>query len=243
MPTSGALDRVAADLKIRLAEVPTGWKFFGNLMDSKDVFGGADFNPLMCGEESFGTGSNHVREKDGLWAVLAWLSVLAQQNTDSAAPLVTVQNVVERHWMKYGRNYYCRYDYEGVKSEDADNLMSLMRGKKPAEVPSLRGVACSVVDDFEYNDPVDGSVSKKQGVRVIFEDGSRFVLRLSGTGSSGATIRLYIEQYMGPEEVCQRLAAASLPSTSSALADLVSLSLGVSQMEGLTGRKEPTVIT
>lgn len=243
MPTSGALDRVAADLKIKLAEVPTGWKFFGNLMDSKDVFGGADFNPLMCGEESFGTGSNHVREKDGLWAVLAWLSVLAQQNPDSAAPLVSVQNVVERHWRKYGRNYYCRYDYEGVKSEDADQLMALMRGKAPADIPALRGVPCSVVDDFEYNDPVDGSVSKKQGVRAMYADGSRFVLRLSGTGSSGATIRLYIEQYMAAEEVAQRLDAGSLPSTAEALGDLVTLSLTVSQMEGLTGRKEPTVIT
>jgi phosphoglucomutase len=243
MPTSGALDRVAADLKIKLAEVPTGWKFFGNLMDSKDVFGGVDFNPLMCGEESFGTGSNHVREKDGLWAVLAWLSVLAKLNPDSGSPLVTVQDVVERHWKKYGRNYYCRYDYEGVKSEDADKLMNLMRGKSPAEIPPLRGIPCSVVDDFEYNDPVDGSVSKKQGIRIIFADGSRFVLRLSGTGSSGATIRLYIEQYMTADEVTQRLAAGSLPSTSHALADLVSLSLNVSQMEALTGRKEPTVIT
>ena len=243
MPTSGALDRVAQDLNVRLVEVPTGWKFFGNLMDSKDVFAGEDFNPLICGEESFGTGSNHVREKDGLWAVLAWLSVLAHQNPDSSAPLVNVQNVVERHWKKYGRNYYCRYDYEGVKSEDADKLMDLMRAKKPSDIPALRGVPCSVVDDFEYNDPVDGSVSKKQGVRVIFADGSRFVLRLSGTGSSGATIRLYIEQYMTADEVTTRLDAGSLPSTAHALSDLVTLSLRVSQLEELTGRSEPTVIT
>lgn len=243
MPTSGALDRVAQALEIKLAEVPTGWKFFGNLMDSKEVFGGEEYNPLICGEESFGTGSNHVREKDGLWAVLSWLSIISKFNSDSNSPFVSVQKIVEEHWKTYGRNYYCRYDYEGVASESADKVMSRVRAFDIATIPALGSATVVKIDDFEYTDPVDGSVSPNQGIRVLFSDGSRFVLRLSGTGSSGATIRLYMEQFMTAEEVASNLANGTLPSTSSALGDLVKIALLVSDMENLTGRSAPTVIT
>lgn len=243
MPTSGALDRVATALGITLAEVPTGWKFFGNLMDSKDVFKGTDFNPLICGEESFGTGSNHVREKDGLWAVLSWLSILAHHNQDASAKLVTVQQIVENHWRKFGRNYYCRYDYEGVTSESAEKVMQKVRSMKTTEIPTLGGVAVVTIDDFEYLDPVDGSVSPNQGIRVLFGDGSRFVLRLSGTGSSGATIRLYMEQFMHPQAVASHLSAGTLPPTATALKELVQIALSVTDMEAFTGRSAPTVIT
>ncbi|CUG54559.1 phosphoglucomutase, putative [Bodo saltans] len=242
MPTSGALDRVATALNIKLAEVPTGWKFFGNLMDSKTAFGGADYNPLICGEESFGTGSNHVREKDGLWAVLAWLSVIAAKNEGSAT-FISVQQIVEAHWKQFGRNYYCRYDYEGVTTEGADKVLAKVRATAADQIPLLGGVACVTIDDFEYKDPVDGSVSPNQGVRVLFADGSRFVLRLSGTGSSGATIRLYMEQYMGPEDVAKNIAEGSLPATRTALAELVTIALTVANIEAFTGRNAPTVIT
>eukprot|EP00455_Lapot_gusevi_P013630 TRINITY_DN16683_c0_g1_i1.p1 TRINITY_DN16683_c0_g1~~TRINITY_DN16683_c0_g1_i1.p1 ORF type:complete len:314 (+),score=41.31 TRINITY_DN16683_c0_g1_i1:121-1062(+) len=242
MPTSGALDRVATALNIKLAEVPTGWKFFGNLMDSKTVFGGADYNPLICGEESFGTGSNHVREKDGLWAVLAWLSVIAAKNEGSAT-FISVQQIVEAHWKQFGRNYYCRYDYEGVTTEGADKVLAKVRATAADQIPLLGGVACVTIDDFEYKDPVDGSVSPNQGVRVLFADGSRFVLRLSATGSSGATIRLYMEQYMGPEDVAKNIAEGSLPATRTALAELVTIALTVANIEAFTGRNAPTVIT
>ncbi|KPI89571.1 putative phosphoglucomutase [Leptomonas seymouri] len=247
MPTSGAVDRVAAAQGFTLFEVPTGWKFFGNLMDSKDVYGGADYNPLLCGEESFGTGSNHIREKDGVWASLFWLSILAQRNNkaDAAdgAPLVGVQQVVEQHWATYGRNYYSRYDYEEVDTEAANAVMAKVENMLPADVPTLNGVACKTIDNFSYTDPIDCSLSAKQGVRVLFGDGSRFVLRLSGTGSSGATIRLYLEQYMDPETVKAHLAAKTLPTAGVALKTLIDIALTVSQMESLTGRKAPTVVT
>mmetsp|Transcript_76900 Transcript_76900/g.89348 ORF Transcript_76900/g.89348 Transcript_76900/m.89348 type:complete len:587 (+) Transcript_76900:20-1780(+) len=242
MPTSGALDRVASALGLTMAEVPTGWKFFGNLMDSKDLYEGKDYNPLICGEESFGTGSNHVREKDGLWAVLAWLSIIARFN-ESSKTLISVQEIVEQHWKKFGRNFYCRYDYEGVTTESADQVMTTVRSCNPATIPMLNGSRCVKVDDFEYLDPVDGSISPNQGVRVIFEDGSRFVLRLSGTGSSGATIRLYMEQYMEPSDVIAHVENGSLPSTSEALKELVAISLQVSNLHAATGRHAPTVIT
>lgn len=258
MPTSGAVDRVAEARGLRLFEVPTGWKFFGNLMDSKEVFGGEDYTPLICGEESFGTGSNHVREKDGIWAALFWLSILAARNRTSgggggggedgatvspSAPLVTVQDVVEGHWAEFGRNYYSRYDYEGVSSESADAVMARVLALTPAEVPALRGQLCATVDSFEYHDCVDQTVSRNQGARVLFADGSRFVLRLSGTGSSGATIRLYLEQYMPAEEVAAHLAAGTLPATATALKELIELALQVSEIASLTGREAPTVIT
>ncbi|KPA78190.1 putative phosphoglucomutase [Leptomonas pyrrhocoris] len=247
MPTSGAVDRVAAAKGFTLFEVPTGWKFFGNLMDSKDVYGGVDYNPLLCGEESFGTGSNHIREKDGVWASLFWLSILAQRNHHAAvtggAPLIGVQQIVEEHWATYGRNYYCRYDYEEVDAEAAHAVMEKVETTTSTDVPALNGVACKTIDNFSYTDPIDHSVSTKQGVRVLFDDGSRFVLRLSGTGSSGATIRLYLEQYMDPETVKAHLAAKTLPTAGMALKALIEIALSVSQMESFTGREAPTVIT
>lgn len=242
MPTSGAVDRVAAAKGLALFEVPTGWKFFGNLMDSKDVYGGAEYNPLLCGEESFGTGSNHIREKDGVWASLFWLSVLAKRNT-AGAPLVGVRQIVEAHWATYGRNYYSRYDYEEVSAEAAKAVMDTVEGTAAADLPALNGVPCEKIDNFSYTDPIDGSVSLKQGVRVLFADGSRFVLRLSGTGSSGATIRLYLEQYIDPAAVQAHLSAHTLPTASTALKALIGIALQVSKMEALTGRSAPTVIT
>ncbi|KAG5502401.1 hypothetical protein JIQ42_05278 [Leishmania sp. Namibia] len=242
MPTSGAVDRVAVAKGLALFEVPTGWKFFGNLMDSKDVYGGEDFNPLICGEESFGTGSNHIREKDGIWASLFWLSVIAKHNTPGN-PLVGVQKIVEEHWATYGRNYYSRYDYEDVSAKAAKAVMETVENTVIADVPHVDGVACKMIDNFSYTDPIDGSVSTKQGVRVLFEDGSRFVLRLSGTGSSGATIRLYLEKYMDPATVKSYLAAKKLPAASTALRTLIAAALQVSKMESLTGRRTPTVIT
>jgi len=242
MPTSTALDKVAAAKNIPLFEVPTGWKFFGNLMDS-ELLGGEQYTPLICGEESFGTGSNHIREKDGLWAVLCWLSLLADRNAavPQGQPLVSVEDIVRQHWSTYGRNYYCRYDYEGVEKEGADKMMDAMRGAIAAgrfESAALAGSGLSIssADDFMYTDPVDGSVSAKQGLRFVFEDGSRIVFRLSGTGSVGATVRLYLEKY--------EVAADKLDQpTAAAMADLVAIALELSQLEAFTGRSEPTVIT
>eukprot|EP01063_Lacrimia_lanifica_P028450 TRINITY_DN4154_c4_g1_i1.p1 TRINITY_DN4154_c4_g1~~TRINITY_DN4154_c4_g1_i1.p1 ORF type:complete len:646 (+),score=309.88 TRINITY_DN4154_c4_g1_i1:54-1991(+) len=195
MPTSCALDRVAEALNIPYFETPTGWKYFGNLMDAP----GAKYSPFLCGEESFGTGSDHVREKDGLWAVLAWLQILAGKN-EAGKPLVTVEDVVREHWKTYGRNYYARYDYEGVSKDVANQLMDRMkeRVENVAEW-SAEGFELAKADNFSYNDPIDSSVSKNQGIRWIFADGSRIVFRLSGTGVSGATVRLYLEKYVAPE--------------------------------------------
>jgi phosphoglucomutase len=181
MPTSTAVDRVAKALGISCHETPTGWKFFGNLMDAGMC--------TICGEESFGTGSNHIREKDGLWAVLAWLSILATKRT-------SVEQVVLNHWSRFGRSYYQRHDYEGLDSKIAGEMMDEFRAK----ISSFPGTSLAPgniqqADDFQYIDPVDGSVSARQGVRIIFEDGSRIVGRLSGTGTEGATLRLYFERY------------------------------------------------
>jgi len=196
MPTSGAVDLVARRLNLKFFETPTGWKFFGNLMDSKVLFGGEDYTPFICGEESFGTGSDHVREKDGLWAVLAWLSVLAHYNKDASAPLVSVEEIVRKHWADYGRNYYCRYDYEGVDAAAAKAMMAYMIGNFSSVTGTeADGYKIAVADEFEYKDPVDGSVSSNQGVRYLFSDGSRVIFRLSGTAGSGATVRLYLEKY------------------------------------------------
>lgn len=222
MPTSGAVDRVAEALGLRCFETPTGWKFFGNLMDSGQI--------TLCGEESFGTGSSHIREKDGLWAVLFWLNILASRNE-------SVEDVVVSHWRRFGRNYFSRHDYEDLQSETAQEVMTKVQdsfaslsGQKHA------GRTIRVCDDFSYTDPVDGSVSKGQGLRVVFEDGSRIIFRRSGTGSHGATLRIYLEAYvdgqgnihMNPQE---------------ALQDLIDLSLEISDLHALSGRNEPTVIT
>ncbi|KAL7149501.1 hypothetical protein ABFS83_05G045100 [Erythranthe nasuta] len=197
MPTSAALDVVAKNLNLKFFEVPTGWKFFGNLMDAGMC--------SVCGEESFGTGSDHIREKDGIWAVLAWLSILAYKNKDNLGgeKLVSVEDIVRQHWSTYGRHYYTRYDYENVDAASAKELMAYLVKLESSlsEVNDIiKGIRSDVskvvhADEFEYKDPVDGSISKHQGIRYLFEDGSRLVFRLSGTGSEGATIRLYIEQY------------------------------------------------
>ena len=242
MPTSGAVDLVAKDLGVPFFETPTGWKFFGNLMDSH-LLGGENLSPLICGEESFGTGSSHVREKDGLWAVLAWLSILAHHNKDTAVgSLVGVGDIVRAHWRKYGRNFYTRYDYEQVDSGKANEmvarLVELGLDGLGAGGAAQSGFVLSTVDEFAYTDPVDGSYSANQGVRLLFADGSRVIFRLSGTGSVGATVRMYIERYQPPDD-----AAALEAETADALAPLVDLALSLSQVREITGRDEPTVIT
>ncbi|KAK9689384.1 hypothetical protein RND81_09G056200 [Saponaria officinalis] len=238
MPTSAALDVVAKALKLEFFEVPTGWKFFGNLMDAGKC--------SVCGEESFGTGSDHVREKDGIWAVLAWLSILAYRNKDklNGEELVTVEDIVRQHWGTYGRHYYTRYDYENVDSGGAKELMAHLvnlQSNLPEVNKIVKGVHSDVsnvvdADEFEYKDPVDGSVSKHQGIRYLFEDGSRLVFRLSGTGSEGATIRVYIEQYESDSSKTGR-------DSQDALKPLVDVALKLSEMQKFTGRSEPTVIT
>nr|GMD26607.1 phosphoglucomutase, cytoplasmic [Ipomoea batatas] len=236
MPTSAALDVVAKHLNLKFFEVPTGWKFFGNLMDAGMC--------SICGEESFGTGSDHIREKDGIWAVLAWLNILAHKNKDLSDKLVTVEDIVRQHWATYGRHYYTRYDYENVDASGAKELMAhLVKLQSSLDevnkiVAGVRTDVSKVVhgDEFEYKDPVDGSISSHQGIRYLFEDGSRLVFRLSGTGSEGATIRLYIEQY---EKDASKIGRES----SDALAPLVEVALKLSKMQEFTGRSAPTVIT
>ncbi|HTH15387.1 MAG TPA: alpha-D-glucose phosphate-specific phosphoglucomutase, partial [Magnetospirillum sp.] len=220
MPTSAAADRVAVALGIKSYETPTGWKFFGTLLDAGLA--------TLCGEESFGTGSDHVREKDGLWAVLLWLNVLAKRQQP-------VADIVREHWAKYGRNYYSRHDYEGIDTAAANGLMDHLRGLD-LKGKKLGAYTVAFNDDFAYTDPVDGSVSTKQGIRVVFEDGSRVVFRLSGTGTEGATLRVYIERYE-PDAAKHGL------DPQDALADLILIAREVAEIEKRTGRKEPTVIT
>jgi phosphoglucomutase len=222
MPTSAASDRVAVKLGIGSYETPTGWKFFGNLLDAGMA--------TICGEESAGTGSNHVREKDGLWAVLLWLNILAVRG-------MSVRQVAEDHWATYGRNYYTRHDYEAVKSDAAHKLMDELKAKL-SELPgqSFGKDKVEKADDFAYHDPVDHSVSKDQGIRIFFEGGSRIVFRLSGTGTEGATIRVYIERYQ-PGPARQEL------DTQKALADLISAADKIAGIKAHTGRDKPSVIT
>ena len=222
MPTSGAADRVAEKLGITCYETPTGWKFFGNLLDAGLA--------TVCGEESAGTGSSHVREKDGLWAVLMWLNILAARKQ-------SVVEIVREHWATYGRNYYTRHDYEEVDSTAADGLMADLRGRLDGLAgQALGGLTVEKADDFAYHDPVDGSVTTKQGVRVFFTDGSRIVYRLSGTGTAGATLRVYIERFE-PDAGKHEL------ETQAALADLIAISRSLPDIEGRTGRGAPDVIT
>ncbi|MCA1994637.1 MAG: alpha-D-glucose phosphate-specific phosphoglucomutase [Coleofasciculus sp. S288] len=222
MPTSAAADRVAAQLGIDCYETPTGWKFFGNLLDAGMA--------TLCGEESFGTGSNHVREKDGLWAVLFWLNILAVRQQ-------SVEQIVREHWQTYGRNYYSRHDYEGVESDRANTLMDNLRSSLSSmKGKQLGSYQVEYADDFSYTDPVDGSVSQKQGVRIGFTDGSRIVFRLSGTGTQGATLRVYLESYE-PDVAKQNL------DPQEALADLIVIADEVAQIRTLTGMDKPTVIT
>lgn len=238
MPTSGALDLVAAKKGIECFEVPTGWKFFGNLMDSGTHYfpDKKTYTPFICGEESFGTGSDHVREKDGMWAVLAWLQILAKK-TEATGKLVSVEDVANEHWKEYGRNYYARYDYEGVDKEKAEEMMKIMADKSGSLAgQELAGLKIKINDVFEYHDPVDGSVSKNQGVRFIFEDGSRIIFRLSGTGVAGATVRLYLEKYEPPSgNLTQHQFEVVKP--------LAAIALELSQLPSFTGRDAPTVIT
>ena len=222
MPTSAAADRVAAALGIASYETPTGWKFFGNLLDAGKV--------TLCGEESFGTGSDHVREKDGLWAILLWLNILAVRKQSVAA-------ILAEHFARFGRNYYSRHDFEAIPSDKADAMMAALRGQLaglPGQV--VQGMTVTAADDFAYTDPVDGSVSLKQGVRVLFEGGSRFVMRLSGTGTEGATLRLYLERYVaGPDGLGEDPQAA--------LAPVIAAAHDLAGIAGYTGRTAPDVVT
>jgi phosphoglucomutase len=218
MPTSCASDRVAQKLGINQFETPTGWKFFGNLLDAGKV--------TVCGEESFGTGSNHVREKDGVWAVLMWLNILARRKE-------SVADIVKGHWAEYGRNFYTRHDYEEVASDAAGGLMNGLRAKLPSLVGQNNIVKA---DDFAYDDPVDGSRTTGQGIRLIYENGARIIYRLSGTGTSGATLRVYIEDY-------EPNTAKHNQDPQVALASLISYARNVAEIEKLTGRNAPTVIT
>jgi phosphoglucomutase len=223
MPTSAAADRVAEKLGIEMHETPTGWKFFGNLLDAGRV--------TICGEESAGTGSNHVREKDGLWAVLLWLNIIAARKQ-------SVDQIVREHWATYGRNYYTRHDYEEVDAGIASKLVDDLRAKLPSLVGQNFGddLQVAYADDFTYHDPVDGSTSAKQGIRIGFTDGSRIVLRLSGTGTVGATLRLYLENYEAAD-------GRHDLETQSALESLIELADQLSGLKQRTGRQEPSVIT
>ncbi|WP_230483683.1 alpha-D-glucose phosphate-specific phosphoglucomutase [Sphingomonas sp. Leaf21] len=220
MPTSAAADRVAGKLGIPAYETPTGWKFFGNLLDAGMA--------TICGEESAGTGSDHVREKDGLWAVLLWLNILAASGK-------SVDQIARDHWASYGRNYYARHDYEGVESERADALMADLRGKL-ATLPgeSFAGLTVETADDFAYTDPTDQSVSRNQGIRVLFVGGSRVVFRLSGTGTSGATLRVYLERYSADQLDRE---------TPDMLADIIAAADEIAGITRHTGRTEPDVVT
>jgi len=239
MPTSCALDLVAKKLGIPCFEVPTGWKFFGNLMDSGSVAfpDSPVYTPFICGEESFGTGGDHVREKDGMWAVLAWLQIIAAKNPDPSKPLIGVAEICEAHWAEYGRNYYARYDYEGVEKGGAEQMMAAMVAAQPTLVGTTHsGMTIAKADMFEYNDSVDKTVSKNQGIRFIFSDGSRFVFRLSGTGVAGATIRMYLEKYTPPGGDLGLHAF-------DVVKPIAEIALAVSKLSDFTGRSEPTVIT
>jgi len=222
MPTSAAVDVVAKDLGIKCFETPTGWKFFGNLLDAGDI--------TLCGEESFGTGSNHVREKDGLWAVLFWLQILAKRRC-------TVAEIMAEHWKRYGRHYYSRHDYEAVASEAAHGLYDRLETMLPSLIGQpFAGRSISAADNFSYTDPVDQSVTKGQGLRILLNDGSRVVLRLSGTGTKGATLRVYLESYV--------------PSTGDldqdpqiALGEMIDAINHLAEITVRTGMNRPTVIT
>jgi len=222
MPTSTAADRVAEALGISCFETPTGWKYFGNLMDANLA--------TLCGEESYGTGSFHIREKDGLWAVLFWLNLLAVRQQ-------SVEQILRAHWARFGRNYYSRHDYEAVDAQAAQDMMDALRARLPELAGQLLdGYHVAQADDFEYSDPVDGSVARKQGIRIVMRDGSRIVLRLSGTGTEGATIRLYLERFEADP-------AQHDLDTQQALQGLIAVADSVSGLRRRTGRSEPTVIT
>jgi phosphoglucomutase len=222
MPTSAAADRVAQKLGVPCYETPTGWKFFGNLMDAGKV--------TLCGEESFGTGSSHVREKDGLWAVLFWLNILAKRR-------LSVEEILHSHWAEFGRNVYSRHDYEALPADLAAGIMAQVRGQFDS-LPGKRfgDYVVNFCDDFSYTDPIDGSLSTGQGLRIVMEDGSRIVFRLSGTGTEGATLRIYLEAFEG-DPARQRLDAQEL------LAALIGIADELSQLKQRSARERPTVTT
>ena len=222
MPTSGAVDRVAEAMGLDCYETPTGWKFFGNLMDAGRV--------ALCGEESFGTGSDHVREKDGLWAVLMWLNILAVRKE-------SVSDILNAHWRTFGRNYYSRHDFEALETAAAEKMLTALQLKLPALAGTeIEGLTISEADSFSYTDPVDGSVSKGQGLRIRFDDGSRIVMRLSGTGTSGATLRVYLERFApGPDGLDM--------DAQDALAPVIRAAHGLAKIEQFTDRETPDVIT
>ncbi|MBZ2209215.1 alpha-D-glucose phosphate-specific phosphoglucomutase [Massilia soli] len=222
MPTSSAADRVARALGVPCYETPTGWKYFGNLLDAGMV--------TLCGEESYGTGSDHIREKDGVWAVLFWLNLIAANGK-------SVDAIVREHWARFGRNYYSRHDYEAVDARAAAALMTGLRATLPALAGKAIGsYSVDFADDFLYTDPVDNSVSAQQGVRIVMTDGSRIVFRLSGTGTEGATIRLYLERYEADPK------NHAIP-TQEALAELAAIADSVAGLRAHTGREGPTVVT
>ncbi|MEQ1629469.1 MAG: alpha-D-glucose phosphate-specific phosphoglucomutase [Gallionella sp.] len=222
MPTSAAADRVAKVLGIPCYETPTGWKFFGNLMDAGKV--------TLCGEESFGTGSDHVREKDGLWAVLFWLNIVAARKQ-------SVEDIALQHWAQFGRNVYSRHDYEGIPTDAANAMMKLLKdGFTTLPGKKFGSYTVAMCDDFSYTDPIDNSVSTGQGIRIIFTDGSRIVFRLSGTGTEGATLRIYLEAYE-PDVSKHKLDAQA------SLTELIGIALQLTELRSRTGREAPTVIT
>ncbi|OWY18451.1 alpha-D-glucose phosphate-specific phosphoglucomutase [Thioclava sp. JM3] len=222
MPTSAAADRVAEALGLDCYETPTGWKFFGNLMDAGRV--------SLCGEESFGTGSDHVREKDGLWAVLMWLNILAVRK-------MSVAEIMADHFARYGRNYYSRHDYEALPTEQAEAMLDDLRGRLgELKGTQVEGLTVESSDEFSYTDPVDGSVAEGQGFRILFEGGSRVVLRLSGTGTEGATLRVYLERYApGPDGLDH--------DPQEALAPIIRATEALVGIRERTGRERPDVIT
>ncbi|OUD15576.1 alpha-D-glucose phosphate-specific phosphoglucomutase [Thioflexithrix psekupsensis] len=222
MPTSAAVDKVAETLGIPCFETPTGWKFFGNLLDAGKV--------TLCGEESFGTGSNHVREKDGLWAVLFWLNILAVKQQ-------SVSEIVREHWLKYGRNFYTRHDYEAIDTEAAHRVMAHLRQQMPLlSKQCFAGYCVQHCDDFSYRDPVDNSLSENQGLRILFDHQARIIFRLSGTGTEGATLRVYIEAMSNDN-------AEHTQDTQHVLAPLIKVANELAKITELTGRTEPSVIT
>jgi phosphoglucomutase len=222
MPTSAAADVVAKQLGIPSFETPTGWKFFGNLLDAGRI--------TLCGEESFGTGSNHIREKDGLWAVLFWLNILAKRREP-------VSQIMAEHWNRFGRHYYSRHDYEAIASDAAHGLYNRVKEMQPSLVgQGFAGRTIAQADDFAYSDPVDGSLTSSQGLRLLLDDGSRVVLRLSGTGTQGATLRVYLESYVPPSGNLNQ-------DPQAALADMITAIDGLAEIKARTGMNRPTVIT
>ena len=222
MPTSSAVDIVASALNIPCYETPTGWKFFGNLLDSNLI--------TICGEESFGTGSNHVREKDGLWAVLYWLQILAEKNC-------SVSDLIKNHWRQFGRNYYSRHDYEAIPSNIANQIFDKLSSMLPTLIgTNFAGNLVKDADNFSYLDPVDNSISENQGLRVILEDNSRVIVRLSGTGTKGATLRLYFEKFINPQQNLSLNPQIALKPLIDDIDDLLNISK-------LTKMETPTVIT